>query len=74
MGGEDFSFLCRKKPGMQFWIGSRNEDPDTARPLHNAGIVFDEGCLSLGMELFWQFIQDNQDGMQLQPVEATLEL
>lgn len=65
MGGEDFSFLSRVKPGMQFRIGTQNDDPDTARALHNDHIVFDEGCLQVGMDVLVQFVLDNMNGIAM---------
>jgi len=65
MGGEDFSFLSRIKPGMQFRIGTQNDDPDTARALHNDHIVFDERCLQIGIDVMVQFVLDNKDGIRL---------
>ncbi len=64
MGGEDFGFLCRKKPGVMFDLGTRNDDPATALPLHNAGVVFDEGCFETGINVFVQFVLDNMDGIE----------
>ena len=63
MGGEDFGFLCRKKPGVMFDLGTRNDDPATALPLHNAGVVFDEGCFETGINVFVQFVLDNMGGI-----------
>lgn len=64
LGGEDFSFLCRKKPGMIFRLGTKNDDPATAKPLHNAGIDFDEGCFDVGIPMFVQFVLDNMGGIE----------
>ena len=64
LGGEDFSFLCRKKPGMIFRLGTKNEDPATAKPLHNGGIDFDEGCFEVGIPMFVEFVLDNMNGIE----------
>lgn len=65
MGGEDFSFLCRKKPGMIFRLGTKGQDPATHLPLHNGGINFDEGCFQVANDIFVQFVLDNMDGIAL---------
>ena len=56
--------LCRKKPGVMFDLGTRNDDPATALPLHNAGVVFDEGCFETGINVFVQFVLDNMGGIE----------
>lgn len=65
LGGEDFSFLARKKPGMLFRLGTRNEEnPETQNALHNACFDVDEGCYAVGIPIFVNFVLDNQDGIQ----------
>ena len=64
LGGEDFSFLCRKKPGMMFRLGSTGENPDTHLALHSVNFDIDEACLSVGIDLFTQFVLDNMDGIE----------
>ena len=64
LGGEDFGFLCRKKPGVLFRLGTRNDDPATALPVHNAGVVFDEGCFEVAIPIFVQFVLDNMGGIK----------
>ena len=65
LGGEDFSFLCRKKPGMLFRLGTRNEEnPDTHSALHNACFDVDEGCFGIGIPMFVNFVLENQDGIE----------
>lgn len=64
MDGEDFSFLCRRKPGCMFRLGIRNEeDPGTHAPLHNERFNVDETCFEAGIAVFVQFVLDNQDGI-----------
>ncbi len=66
MGGEDFSFLCRRKPGCMFRLGIRNEkDPGTHAPLHNERFNADERCFDVGIPVFVNFVLDNQDGVDL---------
>lgn len=64
LGGEDFSFLCRKKPGMMFRLGSAGENPDTHAAGHSVAFDIDEGCLQVGIDMFTQFVLDNMDGIE----------
>ena len=52
MGSEDFARYLEKVPGAMFRIGTRNDDPASSRPLHNAGIVFDEQAITSGASVF----------------------
>lgn len=63
LGGEDFSFLCRRKPGMMFRLGTQNDNPATALPGHSCGVQYDERSLQVGLAMFETFIRDNQDGI-----------
>ena len=63
LGGEDFSFLCRQKPGMQFRVGTRTDEPRSALPLHNDKLIFDERALDIAMKMMVQFVLDNQNGI-----------
>ena len=64
MGGEDFAFLTRKKPGIMFRLGVGNDtNPDTRKPLHNSQFDADEGCFDVSIPLFVNFVLDNQDGI-----------
>ncbi len=65
MGGEDFAFLSRRKPGVFFRLGVGNDtNPDTRRPLHNDHFDADEGCFRVSVPMFVNFVLDNQDGIQ----------
>lgn len=64
LGGEDFSFLCRKKPGMMFRLGSAGENPDTRSAAHSVTFDIDEGCLQVGIDMFTQFVLDNMNGIE----------
>ena len=65
MGGEDFAFFTRKKPCVFFRMGVTNpDDPtDTSYPVHNVHFDVDERCFGFGIELFVNFVLDNQDGI-----------
>ena len=65
MGGEDFSFLSRIKPGVFFQLGTANDtNPDTCAPLHNGHFDLDERGFEKGIDLFINFILENQDGIE----------
>ena len=63
LGGEDFSFLCRRKPGMMFRLGSAGENPDTHAPVHSVDFDIDEACLAVGVDMFTQFVLENMNGL-----------
>ena len=66
MGGEDFSFLTRKKPCSMFRVGITNsEDPNTNNPLHSVTFDADERCFDTAIPMFVNFVLDNQDGIEL---------
>ena len=62
LGGEDFSFLCRRKPGMLFRLGSAGDNPDTHAAAHSVSFDIDEGCLQVGVDMFTQFVLDHMNG------------
>lgn len=63
MGGEDFSFMSRKKPSVQFNLGSRMQDPEQRYPVHHPKLNIDEDCLAVGVKIFLQFVLDNMHGI-----------
>lgn len=65
LGGEDFGFLSRKKPCCHFNFGTRGEDPDTGKPLHNAHFDLDESGMKVSIALFVQFVLDHMDGFEM---------
>ena len=64
MGGEDFAFLSRKKPSVQFNLGCRLQDAALRHPVHNPKFNIDEDCLAVGVKVFLQFVLDNMNGIQ----------
>lgn len=49
LGGEDFAFYTRKVPSVFYFIGAKiNKEPVFF--LHHPKVVFNEGCISLGVE------------------------
>ncbi len=65
MGGEDFSFMTRKKPAVMFRLGAGSDDvPESRNPLHNAKMDLDERCFDCGIDVFVNFVLDYQDGIE----------
>lgn len=65
MGGEDFAFLSRRKPGVMFRLGVANDhDPCSRTALHNDHFNPDERCFEVSVPLFVNFVLENQDGIQ----------
>ena len=54
---DDMARYLQLAPGCYFWLGAADEEkgPQT---LHQAGFVFDERCLALGLELAVRVIED----------------
>ena len=50
MGGEDFAFFTREKPGAYFFIGCRNEEKGITAPHHNPNFDIDERALGVMLE------------------------
>lgn len=49
MGCEDFALFTERIPAAYIFIGGAVKEPEERYPLHNAKIVFDEGCIPLGI-------------------------
>lgn len=65
MGGEDFAFLSRVKPGVMFRLGVANDhDPCSCTALHNDHFNPDERCFETSLPLFVNFVLENQDGIK----------
>ena len=66
LGGEDFSYMARVKPGYMFRLGIRNEALGiTNVELHTDCFSIDEAALEVGVRVFTEFIIDNADGKLL---------
>lgn len=59
MGGEDFSFMAMKKPGMMFRLGIRNKEKGIVHSVHKVNFDVDEACIETGINIFTQFVLDN---------------
>ena len=62
LGGEDFSYFANQKPGAFLRLGVRPADKDKIPGAHNSHFDIDESALEIGVNLFLQFIRDNQHG------------
>ena len=51
MGGEDFSFYLREKPGAMFRLGIRNPEIGATRPWHASDFMADEESIFYGTAL-----------------------
>ena len=58
LGGEDFGFISRVKPSLQFDLGSGPHSE-----AHHPKFTIDESCMAVGIDLFTQFVLDHQDGI-----------
>ena len=58
-GGEDFAYYEKKKPGLLFGLGLRNEAIDCCHPAHSPLWQIDESGLHVGSEIFVQFVLDH---------------
>lgn len=50
MGGEDFSFFLRERPGAMFMVGSNNPDKGLTWGHHHPRFDIDEASLAIGLE------------------------
>lgn len=69
MGGEDFAFISRVKPSVQFMLGVKTPGTEKAYPVHNVRFNPDESGMAVGIEVFLQFVLDNQNGIDLKEVK-----
>ena len=65
MGGEDFAYFAAEKPGCMFELGVRNEELGYTVGVHNGKFMLDENALSVGSDIFVQFVLDNQNGFEM---------
>ena len=49
LGSEDFAWFSQFAPVMQVSVGSRSDRPETALPLHNERVIFQEDCILTGV-------------------------
>ncbi len=64
MGGEDFSYMANEKPGCMFHLGIKNEEKGCIYSAHQDKFTVDEDVLTIGSDIFVQFVLDNMDGVK----------
>lgn len=57
-GSDDFSLFLEYCPGVQFRIGTSNDDPASKYGLHNPHSIFDEKSIEIGALVMVQYILD----------------
>ena len=63
-GGEDFAYYEKKKPGLLFGLGCRNDEKGFNRPAHTRDWDIDEGAMITGVRLFVQFVLTYMHGIE----------
>lgn len=63
MSSEDFSHYLRKKPGVFFRLGTRNESKGCVTLPHNNDFLIDEDAFEYGSKTCVQFVFDNMYGI-----------
>lgn len=63
MGGEDFAYFAKVKPGGMFRLGIRNAELGCTAGLHNSKFMIDESSLKVGSDIFVRFVLDNMNGI-----------
>lgn len=66
MGGEDFSYFSKEKPGCFFRIGVRNEARGITAGVHQVNFDIDEEALDVGVRVFKSFIYENMNGIKFE--------
>lgn len=62
MGSDDFSVFLENCPGVQFFLGTANEDENSRIGLHNGANIFDEKSIVVGVAILTRFILDELGG------------
>ncbi len=64
LGGEDYSYFAKEKPGCMFRLGTKNEEKDCIYSVHQDKFNIDEDALEVGSDIFVQFVKDNMNGIE----------
>lgn len=73
MGGEDVSYFHQKVPGIQWYLGTRNEEKGLIHPLHSSLFDFNEEVMVLGAAIHVQAAIDfliSRKSKALKPITA----
>jgi len=60
-GGEDFSFMLERFPGIYAFIGCRNEEKDCVYPLHHDHFDLDEEAMKNGVAFYLSYLLHAQE-------------
>ena len=63
MGGEDFAYMLNEKPGCMFYLGIANKELGYTAAIHKDNFMIDESALSVGSDIFVQFVLDHMNGI-----------
>lgn len=63
LGGEDFGYFTRLKPGCMFRLGISNRDKGIIHGVHTGNFNIDERAIDIGINAFVNFIFENQNGI-----------
>lgn len=64
MGGEDFAYMLSEKPGCMFYLGIANKELGYTASVHKDNFMIDESALSVGSDIFVQFVLDHMNGIE----------
>ena len=73
MGGEDFSYFARLKPGCMYHLGIANKERGITNPVHTVKFDIDESSLEVGVNIFKRFILDNMYGIDFSDADECHE-
>jgi len=60
-GGEDFSYMLEKIPGIYAFVGCRNEEKDCVYPLHHDHFDLDEDAMANGAGFYVEYVLHAQE-------------
>ena len=63
MGGEDFAYFAKEKPGYMIRLGVKNAAKGIVHTVHTDKFDMDESALKQGVAFFVQFILDHMNGI-----------
>jgi amidohydrolase len=57
LSSDDFSWFTSAKPGLYYWVGTRNLDKWPEKALHNNDFMVDEDSLSVGARVMLHYLE-----------------
>ncbi len=64
LGGEDFAYMAKEKPGCMFRLGAYNAEKGCVYLGHQDNYKIDEDALAIGSDMFVTFVLDNMNGIE----------